>query len=55
MTLCQAEVTYRTNRFGEQMTDDQIEDMKVGFPKTKFIFEYLFGFVDLYFFLKKIY
>jgi len=29
MTLCQAEVTYRTNRFGEQMTDDQIEDMKV--------------------------
>lgn len=29
MTLCQAEVAYRTNRFGEQMTDDQIEDMKV--------------------------
>jgi len=29
MTLCQAEVTYRTNRFGEPMTEDQIEDMRV--------------------------
>eukprot|EP00088_Acartia_fossae_P062916 TRINITY_DN7632_c1_g1_i5.p1 TRINITY_DN7632_c1_g1~~TRINITY_DN7632_c1_g1_i5.p1 ORF type:complete len:552 (-),score=117.50 TRINITY_DN7632_c1_g1_i5:314-1969(-) len=29
MTLCQAEVTYRTNRFGEPMTEDQIDDMKV--------------------------
>jgi hypothetical protein len=29
MTLCQAEVAYRTNRFGEQLTEDQIDDMKV--------------------------